>query len=225
VFNLTLSPFNDATTSFFPRSVGGYLGAKVARYQDLIDRYLSHNDEKILDMLNTRYAIVPNGAGAPTAVRRPTPNGAAWLVQNLATASMAQGEIDLLGQIDTKTTAVVQKTMTQPIGTGTITLAEYRPNYLRYEYTADAAAVAVFSEIYYDKGWSVSIDGVEAPYFRADYVLRAMELPAGTHTVEWRFRAPHWAAVEAVTLISSLLILLGLVAAAIYAYCKKEKSA
>ncbi|MEG2613503.1 MAG: hypothetical protein RR996_00525 [Alistipes sp.] len=225
VFNLTVSPFNDATTSYFHRSVGGYHGAKLSRYQDLIDRYLSHNDEKILDMLNTRYAIVPNGAGAPTAVRRPTPNGAAWLVQNLATASTAQGEIDLLGQIDTKTTAVVQKTMTQPIGTGTITLAEYRPNYLRYEYTADAAAVAVFSEIYYDKGWSVSIDGVEAPYFRADYVLRAMELPAGTHTVEWRFRAPHWAAVEAVTLISSLLILLGLVAAAIYAYCKKEKSA
>lgn len=225
VFNLTLSPFNDATTSYFHRSVGGYHGAKLARYQDLIDRYLSHNDEGVLDMLNTRYVIVPGAAGAPTAVQRPTANGAAWFVQNLATATTPQGEIDMLGQVDTKTTAVVQKTMTQPQGKGTITLAEYRPNYLRYQYTADAAGVAVFSEIFYDKGWTATIDGAQAPYFRADYVLRAMELPAGTHTVEWRFRAPHWAAVEAVTLVSSLLILLGLVAAALYVWRKKDKIA
>ena len=209
VLNLTVSPFNDATTSYFHRSVGGYHGAKLSRYQDLIDRYLSLRDPNVLDMLNTRYEILPSDDGTPTAVRRGTENGAAWFVGELANAKTPQEEIDLLGRIDTKTTAVVSGVEARPQGTGEIRLAEYRPNYLRYEYTADAPAVAVFSEIYYDKGWTAYVDGREAPYFRADYVLRAMELPAGTHTVEWRFRAPRWRAVEAVTLLSSLVILAG----------------
>ena len=94
-----------------------------------------------------------------------------------------------------------------------IDLAEYRPNYLRYEYSTPEEAIAVFSEIYYDKGWKAFIDGAEAPYFRADYVLRAMRLPAGEHVVEWRFRAPQWTAVESVTGICSGIILLAALAA------------
>ena len=103
-----------------------------------------------------------------------------------------------------------------------IELTEYRPNYLRYEYSAPEKAVAVFSEIYYDKGWTAYVDGKESPYFRADYVLRAMELPAGKHVVEWRFRAPGWNTVEAVTGICSALILLGAAAAIVYAFRKKK---
>lgn len=209
VLNLTVSPFNDATTSYFHRSVGGYHGAKLARYQDIIDRYLVQRDPNVLDMLNTRYEILPSEEGTPVASRRGTENGAAWFVNQLVCARTPQEEIDLLGRIDTKTTAVVTGSEAQPQGTGEIRLTEYRPNYLRYDYTADAPSVAVFSEIYYDKGWTAYVDGNEAPYFRADYILRAMELPAGRHTVEWRFRAPHWRAAEAVTLISSLAILLG----------------
>ncbi len=209
VLNLTVSPFNDATTSYFHRSVGGYHGAKLSRYQDLIDRYLSLRDPGVLDMLNTRYEILPSEDGTPAAVRRGTENGAAWFVNRLVCARTPQEEIDLVDRIDTKTEAVVSGREAQPQGTGEIRLTEYRPNYLKYEYTADAPAVAVFSEIYYDKGWTAYVDGAETPYFRADYILRAMELPAGTHTVEWRFRAPHWRAVEGVTLLSSLAILLG----------------
>lgn len=223
VFNLTVSPFNDATTSYFHRSVGGYHGAKLSRYQDIIDKYLSRRNEGVLDMLNTRYEILPAQDGAPTAVRRATPNGPAWFVRELVAAPTPQQEIELLGQIDTKTTAVVQHTATQPQGTGTIALTEYRPNYLKYEYTADAPAVAVFSEIFYDKGWTAYVDGKESPYFRADYILRAMELPAGTHTVEWRFRAPNWNVTEAVTLGSSLTILLSVVAAMVYAWRRRLK--
>lgn len=215
VFNLTVSPFNDATTSYFHRSVGGYHGAKLSRYQDLIDRYLSQRDPGVLDMLNTRYEILPSDNGTATAVRRGTENGPAWFVSDVVSASTPQEEIDLLGRIDTKTTAVVQGPETQSQGTGNIHLTEYRPNYQKYEYTADASAIAIFSEIYYDKGWKAYVDGKEAPYFRADYVLRAMELPAGTHTVEWRFRAPHWTAVEAVTLVCSLIIMLGAAAVCI----------
>ena len=99
-----------------------------------------------------------------------------------------------------------------------IRLEEYRPNYLRYEYNTPEAGVAVFSEIFYDKGWTACVDGVEAPYFRADYVLRAMALPAGKHTVEWRFRAPAWTTVETVTGIASVLILLCVLAALVMAF-------
>lgn len=223
VLNLTVSPFNDATTSYFHRSVGGYHGAKLARYQDLIDRYLNRLDDNVLDMLNTRYLIVAGGDGQPRAERRTTANGAAWIVDSVVFAASAQDEIDLLGGIDTKTTAVVrQGARTGPLGPGEIALQEYRPNYLRYEYTAPEGGLAVFSEIYYDKGWRAFIDGEEAPYLRADYVLRAMQLPAGTHTVEWRFRAPAWTAVEGVTLAASILILLGTVAAAAYCFRKKK---
>ena len=96
-----------------------------------------------------------------------------------------------------------------------IRLEEYRPNYLRYEYTATAPGTAIFSEIYYKDGWTAYIDGIETPYFRADYLLRGMELPAGTHTVEWRFRAPGWNTVEGVTLVASLTILAGIIATVI----------
>ena len=107
VLNLTVSPFNDATTSYFHRSVGGYHGAKLARYQDLIDRYLSNADDGVLDMLNTRYLIVPGKEGQPEAQRRTTAFGAAWFVDSVIYAPSAQAEIDLLGKTDLRTTAVV----------------------------------------------------------------------------------------------------------------------
>ena len=102
-------------------------------------------------------------------------------------------------------------------------MTEYRVNLQRYEYTAPAEGVAVFSEIYYPHGWTAYVDGEEAPYFRADYVLRAMALPAGNHTVEFRFRAPHYAALTAVTRTCSLLLLAGLVAAVSVAAVRKRK--
>ena len=216
VLNLTVSPFNDATTSYFHRSVGGYHGAKLARYQDLIERYLSSMDEGVLDMLNTRYVIQYDQTnGQPTAYLRQTANGAAWFVDGIVDVSTLHEEIDALGYTDLKTTAVINtdefgNTLPTAGGKGEIRLTEYRPNYLKYQYTADAPALAVFSEIYFNDGWEAFIDGKEAHYLRADYVLRAMELPAGTHTVEWRFRAPHWTLIEGITLVSSLAILGGL---------------
>lgn len=232
VLNLTVSPFNDATTSYFHRSVGGYHGAKLARYQDLIDRYLNDLNPAVLDMLNTRYLIVPGEDGQPRAQRRTSAFGAAWFVDSLAGAASAQEEIDLLEKANLRTTAVVDDRLAEKIepqaptpetlASARIGLTEYRPNYLRYEYSAPEKAVAVFSEIYYDKGWTAYVDGKETPYFRADYVLRAMELPAGKHVVEWRFRAPGWNTVEAVTGICSALILLGAAAAIVYAFRKKK---
>ncbi len=191
VLNLTVSPFNDATTSYFHRSVGGYHGAKLANYQYVIDRYLSQEGparEEMLDMLNTRYVIV----SPDSVLYRPTARGAAWF----------------------------------PDGEGEIELVEYLPYHLTYEYTSDASGMVIFSEIYYPDGWKAYVDGVETPYSCAHHIFRAVELPAGTHTVEWRFKSPHWSAVEGVTLICSLLILIGLAASLIlYIYERRKKIA
>ena len=236
VLNLTVSPFNDATTSYYHRSVGGYHGAKLSRYQDLIDRYLSSNDEAVLDLLNTRYVIRPGADGLPAAQLRPTAQGAAWLVGEIVTASTPQEELAALATTDLRRAAVVNPAeyarMTgaragalpaaDTLG-GTIRLAEYRPNYLKYDYSSPSPATAVFSEIFYDKGWTAYVDGVETPYFRADYLLRAMELPAGDHTVEWRFRAPHWTTVETVTGLCSAAILLGIAAIIGVGWYKRRK--
>ena len=227
VLNLTVSPFNDATTSNFHRSVGGYHGAKLARYQDLIDRYLAGGNEAVLDMLNTRYLITPKGE----VVRRESANGAAWFVEGMRYVSTAREEIDALATTDLKRVAVVNFDQKPNVGAyapigfeGEIRLTEYAPNRLKYHYTASEEGIALFSEIFYNKGWRAFVDGVECPYFRADYVLRAMVLPEGEHDVEWRFRAPKWGLVEGVTAAFSALILLGAAAVMIVSIRKKRGS-
>lgn len=217
VLNLTVSPFNDATTSYFHRSVGGYHGAKLSRYQDMIDHYLSKMDEGVLDMLNVRYIIA--GEKAEDVIPRQSALGAAWMVQNVVRATSAAEEIALVGQVDKRNVAVVsEEFMPEKLsfGQGEIRLVEYHPQYLKYEYEADADALAIFSEIYTRQGWSAKIDGVEAMPLRADYILRALELPQGKHTVEWHYRAPRWSLVEGITLAFSLTILASLVLILIY---------
>lgn len=209
VLNTSVSTFNDATTSYFHRSVGGYHGAKLSRYQDIIDRYLSKGDEGVLDMLNVRYVIGPS-ATADDVATRPTANGAAWTVRSVVRAASPEEEITLTGEVDTKHEAVMSDEFLPEnynFTDGTVTLEEYRPNYLRYTTRSDGNALAVFSEIYTREGWRAYIDGEEVRPLRADYILRALELPASSHTVEWRYRAPHWNAIEAVTLIFSIAVL------------------
>ena len=233
VYNLTVSPFNDATTSNLHRSIGGYHGAKLARYQDIIDRHLQSGRETpaVLDMLNTRYIIEPDGS----VTRRESANGAAWFVENTVEVPSAADEIEALTRIDTKTTAVASPKMKSSsqrneipqgrYGSGEIRLAEYRPNYQRYEYTADTEVFAVFSEIFYNKGWNAYIDGNPRPaqYYRVDYILRGMELPAGRHTVEWKFAAPSWTAASAVTAVCSAIILAAAAAYAIFTATRKYR--
>ena len=215
VFNLSVSPFNDATTSMFHRSVGGYHGAKMGRYQDLIDYYLNEEHSGVLDMLNTKYIISREGE----VVERATANGAAWFVQNVEIMANAEEELSALGAVDLKHTAVAEEGAPRPNieGAGVIELVEYRPNRLVYDYTlTGGTGVAVFSEIYYDKGWQAYLDGEPCDSFRADYLLRAMVLPEGSHRVEWRFRAPNWGLAETITLICSILIIFALAITAIY---------
>ena len=226
VLNDAVSTFNDATTSMFHRSVGGYHGAKMGRYQDVIDSYLSKDNDgtfAVLDMLNTKYIIL----NKDEYIENPTRNGAAWFVESIEQKDSPKEALEALGKADLKTTAVVEPgaPQTEISGKGAISLVEYRPNYLKYNYSLEGgSAVAVFSEIYYDKGWQAYIDGKAADSFRADYLLRAMVLPEGEHSVEWRFRAPNWNFASIITLICSILIIFALVTSIIYRYydCSKK---
>ncbi len=232
VLNTTVSPFNDATTSYYHRSVGGYHGAKLSRYQDLIDRYLSKMDWNIYNMLNTKYIISADNDGKLSVQQNPDRNGAAWFVDKIYSVNGAEEEISALADIDTRREAVVEASFMAPVenvdfeGTdtaATITITDYRPNYQRYVSSSQYEEVAVFSEIYYDKGWSAYIDGQQVPYFRADYVLRGLVIPAGEHTIEWRFAAPGFKTVEAVTLTCSIAILAAVAAAAAGAITRRRK--
>lgn len=235
VMNLDVSTFNDATTSYFHRSIGGYHGAKLGRYQDLIDVYTRGGrtalDPAIAAMLNCRYIIRDGKAETLAEAFGKEPLGAAWFVSGVDRRSGAREELSALGQTDLRTTAVVDDT-TELGGTsydtdGTIALTEYLPHRLKYEYESQGDALAVFSEIYFPEGWTASIDGEESPYFRVDYLLRGMELPAGRHTVEWRFRAPKWEMAEGITLVSSLAILAAcaaLIAAAVWREVKRRRN-
>ncbi|MBR4995161.1 MAG: YfhO family protein [Alistipes sp.] len=224
VFNLSVSPFNDASTSYFHRSVGGYHGAKLSRYQDVIDRYLMQIDERVLDMLNVRY-FIGESATADAVIERPTANGAAWLVESVVRASSPHEEIELIGKIDNKHEAVFGNDYLPSkirFSAGEIALKEYRPNYLRYEYSAEGDALAIFSEIYTREGWTATVDGQQVTPLRANYILRALELPAGNHTVEWRYRAPKWSLIEGITLLFSIAVLAA-VALTLILYLRNER--
>ena len=215
-------PFNSARASYFHRSVGGYHGAKLGRYQDVIDAYLRKYDGEVLAALNTRYAIYDGEALPMEAVTGVAPFGAAWFVAETTQANSPREALDKLGYEDLYNVAIVEGVDVAEVYdcSGEIALVEYAPNYLKYEYEAPAESFAVFSEIYFPDGWSVKVDGEDAEYFVADYILRGMELPAGKHTVEWSFRAPHWGLISVLMAVCSVVVLL-FVARAVMMIIKK----
>jgi hypothetical protein len=225
---LDIDHFGSATASYFHRSIDGYHGAKLGRYQDIIEHYIAKQNGAVLAMLNTKYIIDGGELFTLADATGIEPLGAAWFVEGVYTQPTAAKELESLGYVDLATKAVVSESIEglEPAynTTGEISLVEYAPNYLKYEYNSEGEALAVFSEIYFPDGWSAYIDGQQAEYFAADYTLRAMELPAGKHTVEWRFRAPGWGVATAITGICSWLILLGFVAIAILGLRKRVKS-
>ncbi len=230
VANFTVSTFQDAMTSYFHRSVGGYHAAKLQRYQDLIDRHLAPGNMQVYNMLNTRYIIAAGPDGQPQAQYNPSANGAAWLVDSLLWAASPDEEIAALDRIDTKRTAVADTCFRPQVGTfaapdslASIELVDYRVNRLTYRYSSSQPVLAIFSEIYYPDRWAATLDGQPLDYFRADYLLRAATLPAGEHEVVFRVITPELTRNRAIMLPCSLLILLGLVLSIfISAFCKKK---
>jgi hypothetical protein len=204
-----LDHVGSAHASNFHRSVDGYHGAKLGRYNEVLGEYIYKINYNVLSMLNVKYLI--NG----DEVISWDNYGAAWFVESPMEVETPKEAFEAIGTTDLKKYAVVEpsapKLNDSYDTSGSIALVEYAPNYLKYEYDSAEQALAVFSEIYYEDGWTAYIDGKEADYFTVDYILRGMELPAGKHTIEWRFRAPNWDMATAITGIGSWLILIALV--------------
>lgn len=229
VANMTTNPFQDGTTPYFHRSIGGYHAAKLRRYQDLIEHHLQNNNMEVYNMLNTKYFITTQGV-----VQNPDAAGSAWFVDTVHYVDTPDAEINALGDsnFNAHTVAIVDRKFSERLTalnlgsdtTATIELTDYRVNHLTYKYHAAREGLAVFSEIYYPKGWTATIDGTPAPYLRADYVLRAMVLPAGDHTVEWKFAAPHFSLILNITRASSFILLIGALYLIVLSCIKKPES-
>lgn len=239
VLDMTESTFNSARTSFYHHSIGGYHGAKLQRYQDLIDLHLgremagidallnSHEeagpiqeglkDKGVLNMLNTRYIIYHPDA-PPLA--NPHALGNAWLVHSFRLVEDADEEILGLNQFDPSVEALIDRRFADHLQGKTleadpharIELLHYRPNHLQYAYEAASDQLAVFSEIFYADGWQVTVNGEAADHFRVNYVLRGMVLPAGSYQVEFRFEPRSFRAGARIAYLSSMLFILAALA-------------
>jgi len=232
VLNLTVSPFQDASTSYYHRSVGGYHAAKLRRYQDVIDHYFTGSlNMPILNMLNTRYFIVPDEAKQPIVQRNPDALGAAWFVGGYRMVNNPDEEIAAIGHFNPAQELIVDKRFSEQLTgktfvkdtTSKIALVNYVPNHLVYRTHSTKEALVVFSEIYYADGWQATIDGKEVPHFRANYILRAMVVPAGDHQIEFRFAPKSFAQVETLSMVALAGILLLIIVAFGYDFIQKKK--
>ena len=196
VFNLAANTFNDARTSYYLKSIGGYHAAKLRRYQDLIDEHISKMNMSVIGMLNAKYFILPDKKGGqPTVQRNPYAMGNAWFVDTLQVVDTPNEESDALNYIDLHTTAVLDKEFAGYVKdftperdtAATVRLTRYTPRYIDYEYTTGKPGTIVFSEIYYPYGWKATIDGQAADIYRVNYMLRAINVPAGTHNIHMVF--------------------------------------
>ncbi|MCK9220110.1 MAG: YfhO family protein [Bacteroidales bacterium] len=227
VLNLTTSTFNDAGTSYFHKSIGGYHGAKLRRYQELIENGIDKDIQTfagtmstaktpVLNMLNTKYFILPDNNKQPAAFPNTNAMGNAWFVKSYKLVNNADGEIQALKDLRADSMAIVDKVFADQLKSyspgkdslAKIMLVNYTPNELSYQYNTSHNGLAVFSEIYYPKGWNAYIDGKLTPHFRANYVLRAMVLPAGSHQLVFKFEPKVYIIGEKISLISSILLVL-----------------
>ena len=216
VLNLAVDTYNDAGTSWFHKSIGGYHGAKIRRYQDLISQHIARNNMHVLDMLNTKYFIVPGENKQPGARMNPAALGNAWYVNTYNLVESPDAEIDALAEFDPANEAIVDKRFTNYFegfnakadSTAHISLISYQPNNLVYESSSTKEGFVVFSEIYYENGWNAYIDGEQVPYVRANYVLRAMRIPAGEHKIEFKFHPKAFYTGQKISFASSIILLL-----------------
>ena len=222
VLNLTVDTYNDSRTSYYLKSIGGYSAAKLRRYQDLIDEHLSKMHMPVINMLNTKYIIREGRDGTATAVRNPGAMGNAWFVSDIMFVDDANHESAALNVVDLGKVAVVDREFAGSVSNASpgksddaeIVLTSYSPKSLDYKVRSSRDGTVVFSEIYYPYGWKATLDGRKADYFRADYVLRAMNVPAGEHTINFTFDPDSVRLGNTLSVICILLMYLGVVLAA-----------
>ncbi len=225
VYNL--QEFYEAGTSNFHNSLGGYSGVRLKRYQELFDTCIVRETEQIfadaqggplnmakygvINMLNAKYLVY--GTEANQVLPNASANGNAWFPRDILLVNSPNEELEKLGDIDTRLVAVVDQSKMKLVNptatdsTGTIRFIEKKPFYQKYEAESGKGGLGVFSEIFYPKGWTATIDGNEVPIVRANYVLRALEIPSGKHTIEFTFQPKPYVIGNKVTMVSSVLLL------------------
>ena len=232
VLDLTTNPFSDARPSYFHNSIGGYHAAKLMRFQEVLEKQLSSAiNEDVLDMLNTRYVIVNEGQSGERIQRRSSAAGNAWFVEKVTIVKNNEEEMQAISSFDPAKEAFVheefiqhldEKRLGQPVN-ASIDLTTYRPDHLVYSYSSPNDALAVFSEVWYDKGWKAYVDGKEVPILRANYLLRALQLPGGNHEVVFKFEPKSYHTGELISLIASILLVIGLGYVVFMEYRKNKK--
>ncbi len=250
VLDISENTFNSSRTSYYHHSIGGYHGAKLQRYQDLIDFHIhaemqslqrlfnegaddrqitqALQDKTVLNMLNTRYVLYHPQT---PPLENPFARGNAWFVPDFKIVPNADAELLALDNLDTKEIAVIDQRFEKYLEEANIgydpganiQLVDYQPNQLKYEYTSNTQKLAVFSEIYYPDGWEVTIDGQDADHFRVNYLLRAMVLPPGDSTIVFSFRPRPYYTGQYIALTFSAILVAGIIAYAVIQWKKLVK--
>ena len=249
VLDLTKNVFNDASSSYFHKSIGGYSGAKLRRYQDVITGYLGQEvqqfsnifkglstdgdlasrmeRQKWVNMLNTKY-IIYNGNEQP--IVNPCAYGNAWMADNVSIVDTPNAEFDAVASTDTRHTAIIHKEFEDQVmgyhptdSIGSITLVDYKPNQLTYNFDANEDKLVVFSEVWTSKGWTMRIDGQEHPLLRADYLLRAAMVPAGQNEIVMKYVPRIWKVGGIISLTSSLIVLLFAIGVLVFTLINNKK--
>ena len=229
VLDLTRDPYNDAIQAYFHKCIGGYHPAKMEIYQDLIDRQMSRGfNGQVLNMLNTKYIITNTKGGAPQVIPNPTACGNAWFVNEIKWVNTADDEMNALnapqigdtalpaGAFSPMNTVVLRASLKDKVGNAAIgkdsaafiKLTKYGLDELSFTSNNSKEGIAVFSDIYYPKGWKAYVDDKETPIMRANYVLRAIKVPAGPHKIEFSFKPDSFYTGQKVAFVSSIVLVL-----------------
>jgi hypothetical protein len=231
VFNQTVDVFNDASTSYHHNSVGGYHPAKLGLYNDLITHQLSKGNMQVFNMLNTKYFITQNPqTGKPMAQLNTNAFGNVWLAKGIKYVETANEEMEALDSTDLRDTAIVENKFKSQIkqtpvldSSAAIHLKENLNDKIVYEFQSTTPQVAIFSEVYYPRGWDAFIDGQKSDYFKTDYLLRGMFVPAGKHEIEFRFEPKSYTDGRMITIVATILVFLLIIAAIVSEFLKKRK--
>ena len=251
VLNLASNTFNENETSYYHKSIGGYHAAKLRRYQEMIDQYIGKEMRNmqgaivnaqgdmtrvagdsiypVLNMLNTKYVILPLQGGQTAPLLNPYAFGNAWFVDRISYVDNANAEIDAVGKIDLRHEAVADSKFKDALGepaahqsTAVVTLKKYEPNELTYTVESQKGGIVVFSEIYYP-GWTAKVDGADTPVGRVNYILRAINVKPGKHTVVLTFKPASVKNTETAAYVAYLLLVLA-IAAGVFFEMKRRKN-
>ena len=251
VLNLAANTFNENETSYYHKSIGGYHAAKLRRYQEMIDYYIAPEMRHmmsaiadaqgdmtrvagdsiypVLNMLNTKYVIMPLQGGQTVPLQNPYAFGNAWFVDNIKYVDNANEEIDAVGKINLRHSAVADKQFKSDLGEATaqqnavVALKKYEPNELTYSVESEKGGIVVFSEIYYP-GWTAKVDGADVPVGRVNYILRAINVKPGKHTVVLTFKPASVEHTETAAYVAYLLLVLAIVAGVVFEMKKKKEN-